>query len=377
MMLLLQNSKSGPLKVLERVNPELEITYRGHEVEGDPDFDSPPHFKVVGSTDGEEKRRNRGNVRVAFDGDSCSACIRIGRTEADVTCTGSAEPYGPDIDGDESPEGPFFSRLPTGIVGLHWFVQSMGTPVDFTVRQHHHRRHRHHDDHDDQTSEINADDGGSENARKIRGRGWMHAEKNWGASFPKGWVWAQARDGESSFVLAGGAPPSPLVPGGWGPEVWLAAVHVDDALRWRLHPWDPTFYSIETEACGEHDDPEPFASFKFTATQPVLGRQVELFIKAPRGSFTPLDCPTEHGFAPYSDHSYAGSASMKLYTLKDCAGLFCKGVWSILLPHRKERVLIYERSFEDVALEFGGNKRCCASCSSSVGGEGTNGVEQE
>ncbi|CDO69066.1 hypothetical protein BN946_scf184992.g15 [Trametes cinnabarina] len=40
----------------------------------------------------------------------------------------------------------------------------------------------------------------------IQGTGHAHPEKNWGSSFPRGWIWAQAfsADGEHTLCLAGG-----------------------------------------------------------------------------------------------------------------------------------------------------------------------------
>jgi hypothetical protein len=335
-MLLVQQEQGEALKIKENVNPEFNVTYHGQVIKDDPDIDSPTNFEITAASS------NWNDVlHASFDNEDCSIAAAIGNKELSITCNGDPAPYGPDF---ESPEGNLFSRFPTGIVGLHWYVESMRTPVMYTL--------------------ATTDD--SNSPKYITGKGWMHAEKNWGESFPDSWIWAQGttqhrcsslenNDGgkssgerQTSFVLAGGVPPSPLLPSGLGPEVYLATVHVGDQLQWRLHPWDPASFSVQVESCGDDGDPEPYSTLKFSVKQPLEGREVEIFIKAPLDSFSELNCPTKHGFAPDSSHSYTAIATVKLYTLADCQGFGCK----------KERVLIHDEVIEDVALEFGGNRRC-------------------
>jgi hypothetical protein len=331
-MLLVQQESGNPLKIKESVNSEFNVTYHGDFIQDDPDIDSPPDFEVTAASSDWNSV-----LHASFNNEDCSIAAAIGNKELEITCSGDSEPYGPDF---ESPEGSLFSRFPTGIVGLHWYVLSMRTPVMYTLRT---------------TDSLTS---GSDN-EYITGKGWMHAEKNWGESFPDAWVWSQGitQEGkeenntgarQTSFVLAGGVPPSPFLPPGLGPEIYLAAVHVGGQLHWRMHPWDPTVFSVKAEPCGDFGDPEPFATLKFNAIQPLQNREVEIFIKSPVDSFSELNCPTRYGFAPDSDHSYTGVATVKLYTLEECQGFGCK----------KERVLIHSEVLEDVAIEFGGKKRC-------------------
>lgn len=97
-----------------------------------------------------------------------------------------------------------------------------------------------------------------------RGAGLAHFEKNWGLGFPLRWHWAQAinasagattgaaaRPGNGShgpaaaaaFVLAGGQPPTPLLPAsllGMLPDVWLLGVRAPGFRCWlwlHLHAW--------------------------------------------------------------------------------------------------------------------------------------------
>lgn len=365
MMLILQKDrhKIKPLRVVEGLNPDFNVSYRGHTIEGDPAEDTPPDFEVI-------SENSKGVLRVVFDHEDCSIVICVGHYEVKIKCIGDPKPYGPDM---ESPEA-WFSKWPTGIVGLHWFVHSMGNRVQYRVR------HR---------------------GDTVCGEGWLHAEKNWGQNFPEGWIRAQGiggtpgdkqRDKEesttssrtgtssignctavdrkhrddddkdkhrSAFVVAGGVPPSPLLPPKIGAEIWLASIHVGD-LQWRLHPWDPTVYQVFSYPCGDPSDPDPYATFHLIATQPFSGRGVDLFIKAPVESFSELNCPTNEGFKPRSDHSYSATAKLELFKLLPCQGFGCK----------KEKKVIHSEVMDDVALEFGGHRRCW--CRQGVGNNNLN-----
>jgi hypothetical protein len=312
-VMLLTQDEGIPLSIQEFANIEFNVTTAGHAIAEQPDPDSPPNFEVSAGA----PFSNNG-LDASFDNDECHIFVTVGYTELAIDCDGTPEPYGP---GFESPEGSFFSQFP---LGLHWYVYSMRIPVKYTFKY--------------------------LLGSQYYGKGWMHAEKNWGESFPDGWIWAQGFDRNSSFVLAGGVPPSPLVPSGFGPEIYLASVHVGDRLIWRFHPWDPTSTSVQIKACGDAEDPEPFATLRFNTVQPLESREVKIFIKASLKSFSELNCPTKHGFTPSSDHSYSGVGTIKLYTItEECHSWFrCK----------KERKLIHSVVIQEVALEFGGNKRC-------------------
>lgn len=137
----------------------------------------------------------------------------------------------------------YLSLLPLALTGLHWFVHSLATPMNYTLEM----------------------PGGVAE----RGAGLAHWEKNWGVEFPSSWHWAQginattANDATSSggrdrgtttnssssgvsgggggtppqpefqaaFVLASGPPPVPLPPSGWLPRVWLLGVRTP-GYRW-------------------------------------------------------------------------------------------------------------------------------------------------
>jgi hypothetical protein len=224
----------------------------------------------------------------------------------------------------------FLARWPTRWLGQHWFVQSLSTPVAFALAL--------------------PQPGSPDLPRIVNGRGFVHVEKNWAEAFPAGWVWAQGMrisnaSVKSAFVLAGGPPPSPLVPGIVAGEAWLLGVRAG-ALSWRFHPWDPTLFSASAQPCGD-----PHATFRLTASQPLTGREVEVEVAAPARSFAPLEVPTRHGFRQHSQHSYAATARVRMYERTGGAG---------------GRVLVHSAEMPASALEFGGDRRCAAAGGASA-----------
>ena len=102
-------------------------------------------------------------------------------------------------------EGPEGAWLNSPRLEGHWFVYSTASTVQWSLT--------------------------SADGRAQSGTGLAHFEKNWGASFPRRWIWAQGIDPRTgtSFVLAGGD--NPLVPGMPG-GAWMLGV------RSPLGAWD-------------------------------------------------------------------------------------------------------------------------------------------
>lgn len=101
---------------------------------------------------------------------------------------------------------------------------------------------------------------------------------------------------------------------------------------WNLHPWDPTYFSVDPGACA--------GTLTLRARQ--AWREVELEVAAPPGSFATVQCPTEEGFRPFSAESFLGRAEVRLYSRN----------WDL------SRRLVESFSMENVGLEFGGDCRC-------------------
>ena len=107
------------------------------------------------------------------------------------------------------------AALPDALVGLHWFVQSLATPMTFTLTQ------------------------GA--VPPVRSRALAHFEGNWGLAFPSTWHWAQGINAswpsqgatagaaiqpkvDAAFVLAGGRVPATVLQEDWLPDMWLLGV---------------------------------------------------------------------------------------------------------------------------------------------------------
>ena len=125
--------------------------------------------------------------------------------------------------------------------------------------------------------------------------------------------------------------------------------------RWRFHPWDPTVYTVDADPCGRSAFPPTWrtATFSLAAWQPATGREVEIDITARVSSFAPLECPTREGFRQASDHTYAGTATLRLFQ-----HLASRSVGAERHFLRGERRVVYEGKIPSSALEFGGNRRC-------------------
>ena len=160
--------------------------------------------------------------------------------------------------------------------------------------------------------------------REISGRGFAHQEKNWGKTFPSGWIWAQGStsDGKYHVALAGG-------------EL--------DILRRKAYligiktPRESiTFHPLHSVVKSEIDACEGRVKFRSIG----MAKSVEITVEAPRSSFSPLSVPGETGFEHGAKESFAATTKVKVF----------KG------PKRNK--LIREFTVEGSALEFGGTYQC-------------------
>lgn len=143
---------------------DLNVTVRDAPVIKNPDDKSPPHFTWQTPFGLFTQTNNITTFHFDF-----GKYIFRGRI-------GQPVPWGPD---GEGPEG-WIDKLP--FVPLHWFVFSLRSPVI-------------------QYELLNVQTG-----QLVGGtNGVVHMEKNWGNSFPKGWIWSQGVSRHNiSFALSGG-----------------------------------------------------------------------------------------------------------------------------------------------------------------------------
>jgi hypothetical protein len=195
-----------------------------------------------------------------------------------------------------------------GLLAGHWFVYSLRSEAAWTF----------------------AVDGAT-----LAGRGFAHQEKNWGASFPRSYVWAHGMtgDGQRKFALAGRHGDGIL-----GLETWLLGVRTPE------RSWDFPFgvaggvFRSEIDGCA--------GKLTLVARDPLRSLWVE--ISAPRETFSLMSMPTEDGFAKVTEQSFAGRARISAYRHGPLGGLFSDGE------------LVERFEIGGAALEFGGDYRCAA-----------------
>ncbi|PCH44995.1 hypothetical protein WOLCODRAFT_105975 [Wolfiporia cocos MD-104 SS10] len=137
------------------------------------------------------------------------------------------------------------------------------------------------------------------------GDGRTHLEKNWGKSFPSGWIWSQAfEDDERAISLAGGS----ALPGVQAYLVGYRSAH----YQWDFRP--PFSVSIGPLS--------PFMKVKYSSRDGTVDLEVRTWlrklivnIKAPVGSFLGLPAPLPEGHRPrFAFESFRATMYVGLYT---------------------------------------------------------------
>jgi len=266
----------------------------GQKISKNPDTTSPADFNW--------SVQHVGHVTVHPTSSNINVTIGSVRIEADI---------GKPLVWDASGRGPMGWLLNLPFIPLSWFVYSLGSPV---------KRYKWTDL---KTGDIRT------------GVGYVHVEKNWGNSFPEGWIWTQSisADGTIAFAATYG-------PVGFGPVnvpghlIGYRNYKKDISLDFRpdnsiLHP--------SFDGCAG------VANF----TLYTLQWKVELVIQASPASFS--DCllgPMKNGFRPVAQESYTAHAHITVY----------KRGWSFSWNE-------VDKQFVDMtALEFGGTFSCEKKC---------------
>lgn len=211
---------------------------------------------------------------------------------------------------------------PEGIISLfrafplHWFVYSLGSPVEFEAQL--------------------PDSIDPSKRKKVVGRGFAHLEKNWGVSFPESYIWMQAQQIESgkTIALAGGRP---FNVAGLKPEAWLVGYR-SEFYNNNFAPQNVgTVFSSQVDACEG----------KFTLTSAFLDRKLVVEAQARRDSFGGISIPKKFGFEPDgSEQSFQTQIVSRLYEVAPFG-----------LGGGTER-LLEQTIFKTGALEFGGQFKC-------------------
>lgn len=225
-------------------------------------------------------------------------------------------------------------RLPTQLVGCHWSVYSLATPLIWRL----------------------VDEG---TGAEWRGAGTGHFEKNWGATFPERYVWAQGAagaeacapgtnqacvPGPAAFALAGGKLPLPSVPTVLEPTAFLVGIRSPGGRDWSFRPWDPSVVDLQVDGCA--------GELNLTASAPLLGRRALITMRAAPQTLTPITCPTYDGFLPRkSVQAWTAEVTIELY---EDEGGWWQRLWGANAASAPAEVL----RFTHAAVEFGGAFQC-------------------
>jgi len=142
---------------------------------------------------------------------------------------------------------------------------------------------------------------------KLSGSGVAHTEKNWGASFPKGWIWSQSfSTGQSprGLSLAGGS----ALP---GVQAYLIGYR-SEKLHWDFRPPFSMALGPLSPFLSVHHDSEA-GSVKLTVQS--FCRRLVIRMKAPPETFFPFPAPLEEGHRPgFAYESFKGKVLVEAWS---------------------------------------------------------------
>ncbi|KAL7273882.1 hypothetical protein RUND412_003243 [Rhizina undulata] len=216
-----------------------------------------------------------------------------------------------------TPEG-VFSNL-VHLLPLHWNVFSTSSVAEYTISC--------------STSENSAQ------ARTLyAGTGKAHLEKNWGASFPRGWCWIQAfsshASDERSFALAGGKI--------LGQKAYLLGYRSARVAFNFKPPYTIMPFAFPTPFIAESHDSKK-GRFKLEVSN--FSQRLMVDVEGPPNheGYIALHCPLSDGHnKPYAYETFEAVIRIQAFERRS---LLTGGQWQ----------LIDEAIFEKAALEFGGD----------------------
>ncbi|KAI0349779.1 hypothetical protein OH77DRAFT_1431738 [Trametes cingulata] len=257
-----------------------------------------------------------GSMKVAAKTIEYDICARNGALRLHLVLTKNT-PWSPSHP-LRGPMGPIlaFSRL----LPLNWHVRSTQSTASYTLT---------YGSPDDATSAT------------MHGTGRAHAEKNWGASFPKGWIWAQtfSADGQHTLCIAGGT----ALP---GVQAYLVGYRSPVCGQWDFRP--PFALGVGPFA--------PFVRVRHDSKQGEVEmrvstglRKLHVRIAADPDTFVGIPAPLKNGHQPgFAHESFRASVRVEAFRRR--------WPWPWAKWERVEEVVLgrLEDGTECGALEFGG-----------------------
>ena len=201
------------------------------------------------------------------------------------------------------PEG-WLARLP---LPLHWFVYSTYSHVTYRWTNH-------------------------KTGEQMIGTGVAHMEKNWGRSFPEGWLWTQGTKMPNKIHFALGTGPINFGSFPWPISGHLAGYRNPEKTLYLTFRPDNSIITVVKDSCN--------GSTRFTIKS--FRYRIHLHITAPTNTFS--DClygPMKNGFEKVCSESFHASAEVMVY----------KRTYFVYR-------LVDHQFITGVALEFGGEYTC-------------------
>ena len=230
----------------------------GHSPGASPDQVSPPRFELsVPSL-----------VTLRVDGDEVSLDANINGLRVDVHVSAPRAAWDAGAPNGAGPEG-MLRHVPWALP-CHYFVHTLASPARYTVH-------------------------GTGDGVAMSGVGFAHLETNYGALFPKAWVWMQGVDalGTTQLLITGGQ----FVVGGITTKTYIVAFRSPTAGTLNFRTTDADSITVaEQDACA--------GRFRVSATPSLLSAlwkralQISINVSANIESFSdPLFVPTAAGWS--------------------------------------------------------------------------------
>lgn len=253
-------------------------------------------------------------------GDDATLDLRLPGLQLAANISAPRVPWDPSHPNRRGPEG---WLAPTGLLPCHYFVHSFGSPATYRLWQ-------------PETTTVRRRGGAREHGGwELSGQALTHMERNWGVTFPAGWVWAQAiaAGGACRLVLTGGL----FAIGPLATQQYVVGLRAG-ALAWDFRTTDLDGVSEARLPCA--------GELRLNLTSRDGTRRLGLALRAPPESFGErIPVPTVGGFSdvPGCRESYAAVATVVAAGRRVRLAAWAElGRWTVPLA----------------VLEFGGNYQC-------------------
>jgi len=259
-------------------------------------------------------------------GDDAILDLRLPGLQLAANISSPRVPWDPSGPNRRGPEG---WLAPTGLLPCHYFVHSFGSPATYRLWQ------------PSPTSQPQTTTGRRRGGARERdgwelsGQALTHMERNWGVTFPAGWVWAQAiaAGGACRLVLTGGL----FAIGPLATQQYVVGLRAG-ALAWDFRTTDLDGVSEARAPCA--------GALHLNLTSRDGTRRLGLSLRAPPETFGErIPVPTVGGFSdvPGCRESYEAVATVVAAGRRSRRAAWAElGIWTVPLA----------------VLEFGGSYQC-------------------